>query len=94
MLLNIPPFLHLLIPLLCVYSLQEVKSGNKTYYRIFKMALPRCDILKTSFSKAIRRYEPKLFPNNQEAIRTCKSFVRNMLKDNLTNIILFTPYYL
>ena len=65
LLLNKPSFLHLLL-LSQIYSLHEVKIRNENCWHIY-LQNPVCDILKTWFSKAIVRYEPKHPPQRSRS---------------------------
>ena len=67
MLLNIPPFLHLLLLLLRIYGL---KLKNKSCWRFFKMPLPRSVIfLKICFLKGLQDMSLTFVHKDQEAIR-------------------------
>ena len=74
LLLKKNPFLHLLLLLLHllsrVYSLHEVETTNKNYWRIFKMSLPRSVIcLQVHFLMRLEDMNQNFLHKDREAIQ-------------------------
>ena len=71
MLLKIPPFLHLLFLLSCIYSLHKVETTNKNYWRFFKIPLHMSVIiLKVHFLKGLEDRSQSFLHKDREAIQT------------------------
>ena len=89
MLLNIPPFLHLLLSSFA--RLQSTGNRNRKWKILAYLKnspTQVCDILKTSFSKAIGRYEPKHPPKRSRSHTNAqKAICGNLHKHYLTSII-------